>query len=112
MTANTFASDRRKCREAGMNGYIPKPVSVKDIEDALTEIHSLTAHPLRSLPQGARFCVLQWKQWTVRCDCGGLVHNNERRLHGKDGGDGRHALFSAGDLVVVPVLEILQTQLG
>ena len=40
MTANTFASDRRKCREAGMNGYIPKPVSVKDIEDALTEIHN------------------------------------------------------------------------
>ena len=38
MTANTFASDRRSCREAGMTGYIPKPVSVKDIEDALTEI--------------------------------------------------------------------------
>ena len=38
MTANTFASDRRSCREAGMNGYIPKPVSVKDIESALTEI--------------------------------------------------------------------------
>ena len=38
MTANTFASDRRSCREAGMNGYIPKPVSVKDIETALTEI--------------------------------------------------------------------------
>ena len=38
MTANTFASDRRSCREAGMTGYIPKPVSVKDIETALTEI--------------------------------------------------------------------------
>lgn len=38
MTANTFAVDRRNCREAGMNGYIPKPVSVKDIEEALTEI--------------------------------------------------------------------------
>lgn len=38
MTANTFASDRRSCREAGMTGYIPKPVSVKSIEDALTEI--------------------------------------------------------------------------
>ena len=38
MTANTFASDRRSCREAGMTGYIPKPVSVKDIENALTEI--------------------------------------------------------------------------
>ena len=38
MTANTFASDRRRCREAGMNGYIPKPVSVKNIEEALTVI--------------------------------------------------------------------------
>lgn len=38
MTANTFASDRRSCREAGMTGYISKPVSVKNIEDALTEI--------------------------------------------------------------------------
>ena len=38
MTANTFASDRRSCREAGMTGYIPKPVSVKNIEEALTVI--------------------------------------------------------------------------
>ena len=40
MTANTFASDQRSCREAGMNGYIPKPVSVKDIEDALIELEA------------------------------------------------------------------------
>ena len=38
MTANTFANDRRSCREAGMNGYIPKPVSIKTIADALTII--------------------------------------------------------------------------
>ena len=38
MTANTFASDRRRCREAGMTGYIPKPVSVKNSEEALTVI--------------------------------------------------------------------------
>ena len=38
MTANTFAADRRDCQSAGMTGYIPKPVSVKSIEEALTGV--------------------------------------------------------------------------
>ena len=38
MTANTFASDRRRCSDAGMTGYIAKPVSAKNIADALNII--------------------------------------------------------------------------
>ena len=37
MTANTFASDRKICKDAGMNGYIAKPVNIKEIENTLLE---------------------------------------------------------------------------
>ena len=35
MTANTFTSDKNSCMEAGMNGYIAKPIHVKEILAAL-----------------------------------------------------------------------------
>ena len=37
LTANTFASDREKCKNAGMTGYISKPIHIRDIETALNE---------------------------------------------------------------------------
>lgn len=37
MTANTFASDRNACRDAGMDGYVSKPVSIQSILGALRE---------------------------------------------------------------------------
>ena len=37
MTANTLASDRKSCEEAGMNGYISKPIHLKEIQRALKE---------------------------------------------------------------------------
>ena len=37
MTANTFASDRKRCHDAGMNGYISKPINVEVIATTLNE---------------------------------------------------------------------------
>ena len=35
MTANTLARDRKSCEEAGMNGYISKPIHIKEIGNTL-----------------------------------------------------------------------------
>ena len=37
MTANTFAADRKKCFDAGMSGYIPKPIDLETITHTLEE---------------------------------------------------------------------------
>ena len=38
MTANTFSADRELCRAVGMDGYIPKPISVQEIRTALHKL--------------------------------------------------------------------------
>ena len=35
MTANTLTKDRKDCEDAGMNGYISKPINLKDIGNTL-----------------------------------------------------------------------------
>jgi len=41
ITANAFDDDRRKCFEAGMDGYVVKPVSAKAIGDEVGRIMAL-----------------------------------------------------------------------
>lgn len=38
MTANTFASDKKFCMEAGMDGHISKPICIDEIEGTLKEM--------------------------------------------------------------------------
>jgi CheY-like chemotaxis protein len=41
ITANAFDDDRRKCFEAGMDGYVVKPVSAKAIGDEVGRVIAL-----------------------------------------------------------------------
>lgn len=41
LTAFASKDDERKCMEAGMNGFIAKPIKVRDLEDILTKILSM-----------------------------------------------------------------------
>jgi CheY-like chemotaxis protein len=50
ITANAFDDDRRRCLEAGMDGFVVKPVTVQAIQDEITRVLSLVASMRRDAP--------------------------------------------------------------
>jgi two-component system, sensor histidine kinase and response regulator len=48
MTANAMRGDREKCLDAGMDDYISKPISKKDLQEALRR-HVPQAKPVTAL---------------------------------------------------------------
>lgn len=48
LTAHALASDRARCLQAGMTGYLTKPVSLQRLREAIWEANESPRHPRRS----------------------------------------------------------------
>jgi CheY-like chemotaxis protein len=44
LTANAMQGDRERCLEAGMDGYVTKPINASKLLQAIAEVVSTLAH--------------------------------------------------------------------
>ena len=47
MTANTFTADRDRCKAAGLDGYISKPIDIKELRAAVSSIGMKNQKPIQ-----------------------------------------------------------------
>jgi len=52
MTANAFEEDRERCLQAGMDGFVTKPVTTKAIETEIARVLALQKSLLQEVPRG------------------------------------------------------------
>jgi two-component system, sensor histidine kinase and response regulator len=60
MTAHAMSGDRERCIEAGMDGYISKPISRQHLEEAITG--AIRAGDVTTDSSGAKKNLLSWTQ--------------------------------------------------
>ena len=53
LTASVYADDQKRCREAGMNYFVSKPVSLASLQTALREVAGRSNGPSRTAPPEA-----------------------------------------------------------
>lgn len=70
VTASVYSEDRERCREAGMNAFVSKPVTLAALQAALAEVAGLTAPAALEKPEVERVLVVdddpEVRRMTVR----------------------------------------------
>ena len=51
MTAMAMVGDREKCLDAGMDGYVAKPIRLEELSQALTAARAIRGQPDRQGPK-------------------------------------------------------------
>jgi CheY-like chemotaxis protein len=75
MTAHALAEDRQRCLEAGMDGYIAKPIRSGQLSEAIGALFATPALP--TVPEAAEMAGGEDVDWSKAL---AAVHNNHRSL--------------------------------